>query len=533
MSVTMADLLTLPSLRQAKVLGGKGGLHQVVSSISVLESTDPDILVYELFPQDKYSGGEIVITGFLNCRDDVNRQCSILNRLADGGEVGMVLYYVGVYMPQVDKRLIELADERDFVLICMPEGQKHLRYSELISDVMEAIYRDRETNVSLVSSLLARLSSVPYHQQTVGTALHMLCVELSCSAVLCTQERRILNLSTWPSGIEDMIRQGIEACPPLPKGERSMPCPFFSGAQLYRIPIRADLAQPFELFLIKEGAALSRQIIVQAADVTRICINIWGRKHGDVAIHELIRAILQDEPLTMRRLADIFHVDIAAIHELWLLCGGNVSELERHIEEDLELVKQCADTAIGAMYEGRPVMFLSTPRSLRETETVLQELLQLTWKTNPDTVIVRCSSLSDTTSCRRAYLLTLENLEAAKCIYPHKQIFMLGELELAAACRKRMEEGEAATVRETLSLASLQEDGEKNDLLNTLCAYLLDCGNSVTATAEALYLHKNTIKYRLQKISDLLGFRLGKMPETMELYRSAAMYRLLHETHRD
>ena len=51
-----------------------------------------------------------------------------------------------------------------------------------------------------------------------------------------------------------------------------------------------------------------------------------------------------------------------------------------------------------------------------------------------------------------------------------------------------------------------------------------------TATAaEMLFLHKNTIKYRLQRIADLLGYRLGKMPETIELYRSAAVYRLLHE----
>ena len=59
----------------------------------------------------------------------------------------------------------------------------------------------------------------------------------------------------------------------------------------------------------------------------------------------------------------------------------------------------------------------------------------------------------------------------------------------------------------------------------------MDCDSSVTRTAEALYLHKNTIKYRLQRISDLLGFRLGKMPETIDLYRSAAIYRLLHEPH--
>ncbi len=85
--------------------------------------------------------------------------------------------------------------------------------------------------------------------------------------------------------------------------------------------------------------------------------------------------------------------------------------------------------------------------------------------------------------------------------------------------------------RRTLPLTALQSDREYQELLHTACVYLLDCDSSVTRTAQPLFLHTNTIKYRLQRISDLLGYRLGKMPETIELYRSAAIYRLLHEPH--
>ena len=66
MSVTVGELLKLPSLRQARVLGGEGGLSRMVSSISVLESTDPGVLVHEVFQHNQYSGSEIVITG-LSC----------------------------------------------------------------------------------------------------------------------------------------------------------------------------------------------------------------------------------------------------------------------------------------------------------------------------------------------------------------------------------------------------------------------------------------------------------------------------------
>lgn len=64
MSVTVADLLKLPSLRQAKVIAGHKGLSRIVSSITVLESTDPGVLIDEVFPQGEYFGSEIVSTGW-------------------------------------------------------------------------------------------------------------------------------------------------------------------------------------------------------------------------------------------------------------------------------------------------------------------------------------------------------------------------------------------------------------------------------------------------------------------------------------
>ena len=85
-------------------------------------------------------------------RDDVECQCANMRRLAAGGEVGLILFYVGVYLQKVDQRLIDVADELDFVLITMPEGQRMLRYSEVLNDVMECIYRDRMDNCLLYTS---------------------------------------------------------------------------------------------------------------------------------------------------------------------------------------------------------------------------------------------------------------------------------------------------------------------------------------------------------------------------------------------
>ena len=203
MSITVADVLKLPSMRGAQVIGGKKGLSRIVSSISVLEYAQINAVQTELFENIEFLGNELAITGFLNNPDDVELQCMNIRRLTQVGEVGMILFYVGVVMKRVDQRLIDLANELDFVLICMPLGQKNQRYSEVICEVMELIHRDQMNGANLVSELLEQAASLPAHRRTVDSMLRMLSNRLRASVVLMDSSRRVLNEAAWPLAFEN------------------------------------------------------------------------------------------------------------------------------------------------------------------------------------------------------------------------------------------------------------------------------------------------------------------------------------------
>ena len=57
------------------------------------------------------------------------------------------------------------------------------------------------------------------------------------------------------------------------------------------------------------------------------------------------------------------------------------------------------------------------------------------------------------------------------------------------------------------------------DLLRTAAAYL-DCGTSVEAAARALFLHPNTVRYRLRKVADVVGCDLTR-PRDAQVVRVA------------
>ena len=80
-------------------------------------------------------------------------------------------------------------------------------------------------------------------------------------------------------------------------------------------------------------------------------------------------------------------------------------------------------------------------------------------------------------------------------------------------------------MQEALRCVAALQDGD--GLLETLECYLLDARMHVTLTAEKMFLHKNTIKYRLQRIADRLGFVPGELPESMPLFTACALGRLL------
>lgn len=71
---------------------------------------------------------------------------------------------------------------------------------------------------------------------------------------------------------------------------------------------------------------------------------------------------------------------------------------------------------------------------------------------------------------------------------------------------------------------TLQNDND--NLMETLAVYLIDCDAQLSTSAATLYLHRNTVSYRINKIKQLVNADFTKMPATYEYYLAAALWRL-------
>ena len=114
-------------------------------------------------------------------------------------------------------------------------------------------------------------------------------------------------------------------------------------------------------------------------------------------------------------------------------------------------------------------------------------------------------------------------------IHPHRTAFDLFHVRIAHECRQIIVEGPQRIKSEMMLLELLDKgDGKDNeDLLDTLATFFLDAGGSIAKTAELMFVHGNTVKYRIRKARTALGAECFEAHGRHYLYLALAIRRVL------
>ena len=129
---------------------------------------------------------------------------------------------------------------------------------------------------------------------------------------------------------------------------------------------------------------------------------------------------------------------------------------------------------------------------------------------------------------QKMFLLYTEYYKYATQIYPLRKLFTTYELIFARECRKLQMESRERTEENILEcLNPLFKESDGTDLLQTLAVYWLDADSDTKKTGELMFLHRNTIQYRLNKIKKILNYDITSMPEAYMVYRAIGIYRMM------
>ena len=532
MSVTVADCLKLPALREAEVMAGHAGLGRPVSSMSVLEYPDMTML-----SQGLLVGNEILISALVAIKDSVDAQCLLIRHLHSMGEAGLILYYVGVFVQSIDKKLLKTADELGFPLIVMPVGRTEFRYCDAIMDVLELVIADRKQNKYYVSEMVNRISLLQAQYRTMNSVLRLLSDELHCSLLLTDRYLMRKANAPWPVSRQWDYEQILDMLKMNPSKEDSpiKCCLFKQEFVIWDAPVISQKYRDFHLYILDEQEEQDKESVRQAAEVVELFLNIWNEDNNYEGIDALVHAILSDQPEEKERIVSQMHIDISSIRTIWILRILDKNRQELDGNQRLDCIRQLnfflQEHHSQVIVDTYAKYFVALTDDLMFEEKEIAIAQEFASKLQKDDFWVEGSvfqMVDNTSQAREAYIMTNETLQAARIIYPEKFIYTYGEIRFVESCREILSRGEAFVKEKISCLDKLQLQYDQEDLFRTLATYLLDANMNLQQTGSLLFLHKNTIKYRLNKIKVILNCDLVQMPETFALYQAAALRRLLN-----
>lgn len=527
--IIVKDLLHLPSFRGAEVLTGKNNLNRTVSSLSVLEVSNVDFFSQIIQTvQEEWYAEELVISSFYSIRDSVEKQCETIQHLHDLGELGLILYYVGIVLPEIPEEVLQLAESKDFIIICMPKNDYSLRYNEVIYEVMEAIISNQTVNDHFVKETLEKVSLLPEHLQSVEITLKLLSDRLKANILLTNTNFEIVNQVMWPrnssldvlNAVQEFSKYNLNDGKKKKEIESStIPC-FIEYKTIHQK--NGDLLY---LFLIKENTKLPGKTIEKISEVVQVAINLWGDKHDEVSEYALVKAIINDESEKMRRLANQLHIDVSAIQIMWLVYINDLSE-EKAIRDELEEhLSKYYKTAVIQTIDHCIIVLLGNCSYRYNEYEIASEFIETTNFISHISEITYSPRMRNTQDVRRMYQLVNNVGKKVHSIFKDRKLYTAAEIRSMKRAIDFSTQGEEM-IEESLSvIAPILNDTES---LRTLMTFLLDANGNFEECGKLLFIHKNTVKYRIKKISELIGNDVTVYSEFYDVYIACMIYRLIN-----
>lgn len=519
MSVTVRDVMKLPCMKGAEIVAGKSGIDNVVTSVTVMEYSSYSDEQDRIYDDANYEGSDIVISAFSSIANDQKKILAQIMNSHDVGEAGVIIYYFDLFIKELDQRIIDYADGAGFPIILMPRDQYQLRYSEAIAEITELIMEDRRQTENFVSSIMETFVSLPKNQQNITTLLRLLSNYVHLTMILLDRNWKIRAFAGWPKiperETEEMINKIAEGC--------------FDG--LYEV-ITFDEVNGNTFSLVLTGREMPKKsTLEQISDVIRLYLKMSPDEFTEsVGTSQLIRAIIGDEPLKMRKLAGNLGIDAAKLKCMLIYREPrlNINSGEVILREIKDCFSRYCHDYLVDIYAGDVVAFLDDSMASQwlPTLTMLSDSMR---DKGLKPICVYARNLSDPSKVREAYLNVSANFDYAKKLYRDASIVSYHEIMFARDMKEIISGGEESIRKEMDVLRHMECFGREsyNEIADTLSSYYFDSHMSVTETAKNLFVHVNTIKYRLKKVSEMIGCRVTDMPEMMELYKALALRRLL------
>jgi len=543
--LTVAEALKLKPFRSARVVAGQGGLDNVIRWVHIVDI--PDVL--EL----TFRGGELLLTTAYALKDAADLQQRLIPALVEKGLAGMVVA-IGRYFHRIPPDMVAAADELNFPIIEVPWELPFIEVTEalfqrLISEQYELLRRSFRihqtlTQVALkgegMDSLARTLAQLLGRSVIIEDADLTMLAYATLGPVDEARQQSIGEGRSTPEVLTELEQQGLftalradprpRRVPPLPHLGMTMEriiAPIMVGDDIYGYVWVIAGDHPLEELdfrAIEHAATVGALILVREQAVREA----EQRLQGDF-LDALLSNTGQGDALLVQRAAQLGY-DLSRPHQV-LMIGSDDEASPRSLNAVDHLLGRVLsrreETALVTRRQERLVVVLEGDETAGKA--LAQELREAASHLSSSFSIGIGRSYSSLADLHRSYAEAEEALHLGRLTAGPGHVTAFSDLgflhwlyHLPPECRR-----ENPYLDKVQALAA--HDAERHsELLPTLEAYL-DLGGNAQRTATHLFIHRNTLLYRLKRIEEICQVDLNDPLTRLNLHLALKQFRLLRE----
>lgn len=491
--ITVNDLLRLPVLKDAKVISGREGLNRNVQNIDIMEVPDIDGWL---------RGGELLLTTAYSIRHDLSLLTKLVEKLAQANAAALAIKPER-YLHEMPKEMMEVSNKYNLPIIQLPVG---VPYIDITNAVMEQI-------VNKHAALLRR-------SEEIYKKLTTLVLENS-------------GIQTVADNVSQMIEAPIIL---LDKAGKKIVCSPIEGrmneyTHIKQWDITVDKERVGKFLIEKEHLDEMDKICVEQARLV-FSLELMRRKTAmDTENHlrgnfieELLAGIFlpQEEVVNKGRQLGL---DPEIMWEIIVMESANLMEegspLLHELSSVIESVNLAHANKVYTQKQGNRLVILSAapyqPIMTKETNQLWMEKLIPLIKKYTD-FQVGFGGRALLWEIHLSYLEARNSLLIGSSLNKGKKMYFYEDIELFKLLLDSSDYVNMDPVIERKIGKLIQYDKENDsDLVKTLFYYLTFNG-SLKETANQLYIHRNSVKYRIDRIKEIADIKLDTFQEKVLYY---------------
>lgn len=527
MPVTVGQILQLDVLKDARLLAGDGGLGRKVTSVTVGEV--PDIA-------DWLSGGELVLSTMFAVKGDLERQREFCRRVMLAGAAALFVKTTR-FVENVPRDVLELAERRGFPIIEVPQG---LRWTRLMQEATEIIINRQASQLEKSQSIHRDLLGVVIRgggwQELADEASRLMEMPVVILDVYLELLAASSRLPLDAGALEENLKKPESQArfDGLGRGQKLEHVQLEGLPAFFVLPIVASHKRLGYVCALTDSAALSSMetlALEHAATIAtlemaqdRVRFETEVRLKGDF-VDDVISGGADDS--LQRRGAflgcDLSHgatVILLGIDEFdgVLPRKGLAPEdldqrIERYFSRCSRMVGAWSASSLASLKSGHLILFLCGSSSTDMTAVgKLVARLQVLGKEMGDlSVSVGIGGhVTDPGQLNRGYQEALVALKVGRKLNGAGSLLHfndVGTYKILFDIWERDPDEVRSLYEETIAPVDRYDEENATQLVQTLVVYLQNNEN-LTKTAEDLFAHRHTIRYRLTKIADITGLSM-------------------------